>query len=117
MSSPQKYEKPVPGDRFVSVWPSGETEEGFVIGVKTASDGQWNAVVSSGFRNNHRIGSGDTWSDRSHWHPVDIDNLLWPTNVEVEPSAPLDVEAIIDAIPAVAESKKARKATFTSSGD
>jgi hypothetical protein len=48
---------------------------------------------------------------------VDIDNLLWPTNVEVEPSAPLDVEAIIDAIPAVAESKKARKATFTSSGD
>lgn len=106
--APQKYDKPSPGDKFISVWASGETETGFVIGVKTNGEG-WSAVISSGFRNPSRIASGDQWSDRSHWHPIEIDELLWPEKTEVEPAAPLDVEAIIDAIPAVQESKRARK--------
>jgi hypothetical protein len=38
-----------------------------------------------------------------------VDELLWPDATKVEPAAPLDIEAIIDAIPAVQDSKRARK--------
>jgi len=110
MPTPQKYDRPSVGDVFVSAWPSGEKEFGTVIGVKVGNGPEgWSAVITSGFRNAYRIASGDQWSDRSHWHPLSVDELLWPETTEVEPAAPLDVEAIIDAIPAVQESKRARK--------
>jgi hypothetical protein len=107
---PQKYEKPEVGDVFVSIWPRGEKEYGTVIGVKVGNGPEgWSAVINSGFRNPYRIAYGDQWNDRSQWHPLAVDELLWPDATEVEASAPLDVEAIIDAIPAVQESKRARK--------